>query len=317
MWHSFYQNSFWAKGGGVIFYSAMSAIDIALWDIKGKVADQPIAKLLTSHPRERLSCYASHIEYGWGPFSRFVTHPRDLARLANKAIKQGYRAIKVDPILTRSAHFSDELSLNEEQVKDCTNRVAAIRCSIGGKAKLIIDTHANLTPHAAIQLAQHLSPYNIAYFEEPISPLDITGFKIIHKNTRIPLATGERLTINHSYQPFLRDKSIAILQLDLGNCGGITAALKIEALAKQQHCLLQLHVCGSPIATAAALQFESASQCFLIHEEHEINLKPDNYLSAKYHYQPYRGYYTLPSHPGIGQELSKLALANATITTIN
>lgn len=316
IWHSFYQDSFWAKGGGVIFYSAMSAIDIALWDIKGKVANQPVAKLLTTHPRQQIPCYASHIEYGWGRFSRFVTRPHDLARLANRAVKQGYRVIKLDPIITRAANIADQPTLSEDQLADFTERVAAVRQAVGDQVQLIVDTHANLTPQAAIQLADRLVPYNVAYFEEPTSPLDIAGFKAIHESSPIPLATGERLTIAQTYQPFLHDHSIAILQPDLGTCGGITAARAIDDLASQQHCHIQLHVCGGPIATAAALQFEAASQSFLIHEEHEINLKPDNYLSAKCHYAPQNGCYQLPDRPGIGQELSPAVLAQATITTI-
>ena len=114
----------------------------------------------------------------------------------------------------------------------------------------------------------------------------------------------------------MENHSIGVIQPDVGVCGGISEAVKIANLASTYGVGVQFHTCGGPIATAATLQVEAAISNFLIHEEHEINLKPDNYGSGKYHYQPVDGYYQVPNRPGIGQELSEKAMESAKILVV-
>lgn len=318
IWQDFYQHSFWAKSGGVIFYSAMSAIDIALWDLKGKALNQPVYQLLGGRIHDRLSAYASHIEYGWGRFSRYLTAPHSFSRLAKRVADQGYLGIKIDPLMFEKGQLFIPFRglLTSRQLQEAYDRVAAIRAAAGNQMRLIIDCHAKLKPASAIALAHKLAPLNISYLEEPVSPQDLLGFKTVANKAGLPLATGERLTNALSFAPLVDSGSIQILQPDLGNCGGFTSAIKIEGLAAAHELSIQLHVCGGPIATAAALQFEAASSAFLIHEEHEVNLKPDNIASGRYHYVPHNGYYKVSQRPGIGQELSQQAIRDARVTII-
>lgn len=318
IWQDFYQHSFWAKGGGVVFYSAVSAIDIALWDLKGKALHQPVYQLLGGKVHDRLPAYASHIEYGWGPFPRYVTAPDDFARLAKRVVEQGYSGIKIDPLnFERGKHFLPFRGLlDSRQLQEAYERVAAIRKAAGEQTRIIVDCHAKLEPAAAIALARKLAPLNVSYFEEPISPQNVAGFVAVAQQSGLPLATGERLTNALSFAPLVDSGSIQVLQPDLGNCGGITSAVRLMGLAAAHELSIQLHVCGGPLATAAALQFEAACPQFLIHEEHEVNRKPANIASGRYHYAPVDGSYAIPDRPGIGQELSEQAMNDAQVTTI-
>lgn len=316
IWQDFYEHTFWAKNGGTILYSAISAIDVALWDLKARAFNVPLYQLLGGQIRNILPVYASHLEYGWGPFSRRLDQPSDFARLAKRAKRQGYTAIKVDPIDLEAGRslVPNRALLKPDQLNRYYQRVAAIRQAVGKNVQIIIDCHANLNLSSAIQLVRKLAPLGIDYYEELLPTLNPAATKRLVQATGATLAVGEHLTIPATYQPYL--SSIGIVQPDLGTCGGVTGAQQIIALAATNELGVQLHVCGGPIATAAALQFEAACPNFVIHEEHEINLKAANYNSGKYHYHPVDGKYKVPSRSGIGQELSSAAIAAAKMITI-
>lgn len=317
IWEDFYEHTFWAKNPGSTMYAAISALDAAIWDLKAQAIHQPLYQLLGGKLHDQLPAYASHIEYGWGPFSRYVTVPRDFARLAKRAVEQGYSAIKVDPITQERGQglIHNRHLLSPAQLDRYYQRVAAIRQAVGPDVRIIIDCHANLTRRSAQQLVQRLAPLGIDYYEELLPSIDPAQTVRLARETGANLAVGEHLTGPQTYLPLIKD--VAMVQPDLGNCGGITAAIKIAALAEANGVGLQLHVCGSPIATAAALQFEAACSNFVIHEEHEINLKDANYQSGQYHYQPVNGQYQVPDRPGIGQELSPIAIKHAQVTIID
>ena len=316
IWRDCYEHTFWAKNPGTGMYAAISALDNALWDLKARSIHQPLYQLLGGRLHDRLPAYASHIEYGWGPFSRCVTSPHDFARLAKRAVDEGYTAIKVDPVTLERGHavIANRRLLSPGQLDCYYQRVAAIRHAVGPRTRIIIDCHANLTRHSAQQLIQYLAPLGIDYYEELLPTIDPQQTVQLARATGVNLAVGEHLAGPQTYLPLLKD--VAVVQPDLGTCGGITAAVKIAALAESNGTGLQLHVCGSPIATAAALQFEAACDCFLIHEEHEINLKAANYGSGRYHYQPQDGQYKVPDRLGIGQELSRAAIERARVTIV-
>lgn len=316
IWQDFYEHTFWAKNPGTSIYSAISALDTALWDLKARCINQPLYQLLGGCLHQKLPAYASHIEYGWGPFSRYVTTPHDFARLAKRAVDAGYLAIKVDPVTQERGHsmIPSRHLLSPAQLDCYYQRVAAIRHAVGPHVRIIIDCHANLTRRSAQQLIQRLTPLGIDYYEELLPTIDPAQTIQLARVTGADLAVGEHLAGPQTYLSLIRD--VAVVQPDLGTCGGITAAVKIASLASANGVALQLHVCGSPIATAAALQFEAACNNFLIHEEHEINLKAANYESGRYRYQPRDGQYLVPSRPGIGQELSALAIKHAHATIV-
>ena len=174
IWQDFYEHTFWAKNPGTSIYSAISALDTALWDLKARCINQPLYQLLGGCLHQKLPAYASHIEYGWGPFSRYVTTPHDFARLAKRAVDAGYLAIKVDPVTQERGHsmIPSRHLLSPAQLDCYYQRVAAIRHAVGPHVRIIIDCHANLTRRSAQQLIQRLTPLGIDYYEELLPTID-------------------------------------------------------------------------------------------------------------------------------------------------
>lgn len=147
------------------------------------------------------------------------------------------------------------------------------------------------------------------YFEEPTSPENPSNFRHIKQKCDLPLATGERSYTRWGFRQFFEDRTLSVIQPDLCNTGGITETKKICDMAQVYDMGVQIHVCGGPIATAAALQVEAAIPNFTIHEEHNANLKNIFIQAGKYYYKPENGYYTVPDLPGIGQEMTDEFLA--------
>ena len=163
----------------------------------------------------------------------------------------------------------------------------------------------------AAELGKALEPLHIMYFEEPTSPENPSNFRHIKQKCDLPLATGERSYTRWGFRQFFEDRTLSVIQPDLCNTGGITETKKICDMAQVYDMGVQIHVCGGPIATAAALQLEATIPNFVIHEEHNANLTSAFVKGGKYYYAPKDGYYTVPELPGIGQEMSEFYIANA------
>lgn len=300
--------------------AGISGIDIALWDIKGKIFNAPVYKLLGGKTNSRLRTYASQLQFDWGLVARNLSDPKDYAEATRKAIADGFDCIKVDPIAYdengRWYGRNNRGILMQDQLKMAVDRVAAMREAGGPNLDIIIELHALTDTNTAIQLGQALEKFNCFYYEEPTSPMNPALFTEIAAKVKIPLATGERVYSRWGYRPFLEDRSISVIQPDLCNTGGITEGKKICDMAHTYDIGVQGHCCGSPISTAATLQLEAVIPNFVIHELHASALLPDNIATCKYNYVPVKGYYDIPERPGIGQELTDEALANSDIVTV-
>lgn len=157
--------------------------------------------------------------------------------------------------------------------------------------------------------------YGILYFEEPTAPhSDLLSY--VHRQTGTPVASGERIYSRWQFQKHLQQQAIQIVQPDLGICGGITEVKKICDLACVYEAGVQIHVCGSPIITAASLHMECAIPNFVIHEYNVNTMMPNMLALGVYDYQPVDEKYTVPDLPGIGNEISDTAYRNSTIATI-
>ena len=149
------------------------------------------------------------------------------------------------------------------------------------------------------------------YYEEPTSPENPSNFRHIKEKCNLPLATGERSYTRWGFRQFFEDRTLNVIQPDLANTGGITETKKICDMAQIYDIGVQIHVCGGPIATAAALHVEATIPNFVIHEEHNANLTSAFVKGGKYYYAPVNGAYTVPELPGIGQEMSESYIASA------
>ena len=326
IWEHLHRHTFWGMGGGVVITSAMAAIDIACWDIKGKALNVPVYKLIGGKTNDKLRAYASQLQFGWRKIIEandslnLLYDPQEYYDVTRDAVSEGYDAIKVDPVFAplERKPFAEVVKTQGNQIRGCyrehdlkrsVERIAACREAGGDDMDIIIEIHSLLDANTAAELGKALEPYRVMYYEEPTMPCNPDVFKHIKQKCDLPLATGERSYTRWGFRQFFEDRTLNIIQPDLANTGGITETKKICDMAQVYDIGVQIHVCGGPIATAAALHVEAAIPNFTIHEEHNANLLTEFIKAGTHYYKPENGFYTVPELPGIGQEMSDEFLA--------
>lgn len=320
IWDKLYRTTFWGQNGGPVIFAGISAIDIALWDIKGKYYHAPVYQLLGGKRRAKLRTYASQLQFGWGSELIPQRTPEEYAREAVKAVEDGYDAIKIDffTFKPEEGKFTPEDRfglLSPATIQMLEERVKKVREAIGPQVDLIIENHSYTDAQSASQIGKVIKEYKIFYFEEPTTPTPELS-RFVHEETGLPIASGERIYTRWQYIEYFKQNALQIIQPDVGTCGGITEIKKICDMAYVFDVGVQVHACGSPISTAAALQLECVIPNFVIHEHHTYALSPCNIELCKYDYQPDRGWFEIPDLPGIGQELSEKAFASCDRATI-
>jgi L-alanine-DL-glutamate epimerase-like enolase superfamily enzyme len=315
LWSTMFQKTFWAKGGGPVVFGAMSAIDIACWDIKGKALGQPIYQMLGGKTNDSLRTYASQIQFGWDVEKIFnLARPEEYARAARIAVDDGYDAIKVDPIL-----FNEEgrgldnanIILKPEVLRMVYERVKAIRKEVGDDIDILIELHATPNATGAIQIGRALEEFNCMFFEEGVHYLNVGLQEKVARNVKIPMAAGERLYTRWGYRPYFEKQALDMIQPDLCLAGGLTEGKKICDYAHVYDITVQMHVCGSPISTAAAIHLEAVIPNFQIHEHHTFALKEANRQLCVEDYQPKKGRFAVPERPGLGLELNESVISKS------
>ena len=313
IWDKLYKSTFWGQNGGPVVFAGISALDIALWDIKGKAFNVPVYKLLGGKRRDNLRTYASQLQFGWSDHAETLTTLDEYREVSKKAVAEGYDAIKIDFFTYApedGRRYTDEdctRLLSPKLVEVVESRVAAVREAIGPNVDIIMENHSRPDAQSAVQLGRAVQKYNIFYFEEPNTPNPKTA-KFISSKLSMPIAHGERVYSRWQYAPFFEDQSIQVTQPDLGNCGGLTEGKKICDMAYVYDISVQAHVCASPLSTAVALHLESVIPNFVIHEHHTNNLKPWNKELCTVDWQPVDGKFKVPEGPGLGCEFTDKVL---------
>ena len=313
IWDKLYKSTFWGQNGGPVVFAGISALDIALWDIKGKAFNVPVYKLLGGKRRDNLRTYASQLQFGWSDHAETLTTLDEYREVSKKAVAEGYDAIKIDFFTYApedGRRYTDEdctRLLSPKLVDVVESRVAAVREAIGPNVDIIMENHSRPDAQSAVQLGRAVQKYNIFYFEEPNTPNPKTA-KFISSKLSMPIAHGERVYSRWQYAPFFEDQSIQVIQPDLGNCGGLTEGKKICDMAYVYDISVQAHVCASPLSTAVALHLESVIPNFVIHEHHTNNLKPWNKELCTVDWQPVDGKFKVPEGPGLGCEFTDKVL---------
>ena len=313
IWDKLYKSTFWGQNGGPVVFAGISALDIALWDIKGKAFNVPVCKLLGGKRRDNLRTYASQLQFGWSDHAETLTTLDEYREVSKKAVAEGYDAIKIDFFTYApedGRRYTDEdctRLLSPKLVEVVESRVAAVREAIGPNVDIIMENHSRPDAQSAVQLGRAVQKYNIFYFEEPNTPNPKTA-KFISSKLSMPIAHGERVYSRWQYAPFFEDQSIQVIQPDLGNCGGLTEGKKICDMAYVYDISVQAHVCASPLSTAVALHLESVIPNFVIHEHHTNNLKPWNKELCTVDWQPVDGKFKVPEGPGLGCEFTDKVL---------
>ena len=275
----------------------ISGIDMALWDIVGKATNQPIYNLLGGKYHEKLRAYAYMPGSG-----AFRDNPKEAGKVAARLLEEGNSACKLDPFMP-AYPIPRDIPLWE--IEHAARIFESIRDAVGNKLEVGIGTHGQLTTYSAIRVADYLEPYHPFWFEEPVPPENIDEMARVAAHTSIPIASGERLVTKYEFSQLIEKKAAQIIQLDVGQCGGITEAKKIAGIAEAHYAMIAPHMYCGPIAAAAAIQVDTCSPNFLIQEANQGPLHKTIFKEPLVFEE---GYIIPPTGPGLGVEFDEEVL---------
>jgi galactonate dehydratase len=251
IWHSAYRDAYWR--GGPVLMSALSAIEMALWDIKGKDLGVPVYQLLGGKVRESIPCYAN----GW--FAPAKT-PAEFAEKAKQAVAQGFKALKWDPF------GSSYLQIERKQLNEAIACVGAVYDAVKDSVDIIIEGHGRFDIPTAVRVGQALGDFDILWFEEPIPPQNLEGLAEVKRRVNVPISAGERLYNRWEFRSLFELKAADFIQPDVSHAGGIMELKKIAAMAEAYHIPICPHNPSGPIANAATLQLAACVPNFYLLE---------------------------------------------------
>ena len=272
---------------GTALSGAISAVDIALWDIKGKHLGVPIWELLGGNCRDKIRL---HLLGGGGT-------PETMYEAAKAAVEEGFTALKFDPVV---GNFQDMAV--DRLVKTARDLVAAAREGGGPDLDLIVEVHRKLTPMNSIVLESALAPFNLYFIEDPIQIDTITTQAELAKRMTTPLAIGERNVSIWEFREILEAGGPQYVRPDVGLAGGITHCKKIAALAEAYHSAVVTHNFLGPLITAASLHLDTSIPNFIT-QEYTKGDESEAFSVYKVAYQREGGYIPIPEVPGLGIEL--------------
>ena len=292
IWSSIYRAGFY-RGGGVLM-SAISGIDQALWDIKGKVFGAPVYELMGGACRDKMKVYS------WIGGDR----PSDVGAAALEKKNEGFTAIKMNA--------TEELQMIDsyDKLDAVLERVAAIRESCGKYFGIAIDFHGRVHKPMAKVLAKKLEEFDPMFIEEPVLCESMEVFKEIAGCCNIPIATGERLFSKYDFKRLLQAGGVDIIQPDLSHAGGITEVKKIAAMAESYDVALAPHCPLGPIALAACLNVDATSYNAVIQEQsigihYNVGKTVLDYVTNPDDFRFTDGFVELPKLPGLGVAVNK------------
>ena len=281
---------------GSVVQGALSAIDIALWDIKGKRLQVPVFDLMGGKTRDKVRCY---MHVGSGDLGSAA----DLANDALNAVNQGFTAVRFSP-------FSSDYYLHKsysEWADEAVNRVAAVRETVGPDVDICVEIHRQMNPAESIALGRRLEEFNPFFYEDPMLPDSPAIMGEVAAKCNIPIATGERFTTIFQYQQLLEAKAAAYVRPDLCLCGGLSGCKKVAAMAEAHHVKVIPHNPLSPISTAACVQLDACIPNFAL-QEYTGESEPPKSELLKNPLELKDGYITVPDGPGLGVEINEEAL---------
>ena len=290
-----YRQSFWRLG--VIGMSAISAIEQALWDIKGKQLGVPVFELLGGQVREKVRMY-THLGGGnmLSVYETFDVEP--LIDLAHKVVDRGYTALKVVFV-----PYSEPLE-GIGKIKRFARLMEKLRASVGDSIDIMIDFHGRTYPGMAIQYINAVSEFRPFFCEEPVPPENVEALREVRESVQVPIATGERLVGRHQFKPLFETRACHVIQPDLCHCGGLFEAKKIAAMAETYQMGVAPHNPLGPVANAVALHFALSTPNFLIQEDMLTDV-PWRWEVVKSSLKNENGYWLPNNAPGLGIEVDE------------
>ena len=293
LYNMMYRGAFYR--GGAVIYSAVSGIEQALWDIKGKKLGVPVWQLLGGKCRDRIRMYAHLLPFNDDPTEE------DIRYWAGKRLEAGFTALKTS-MLTPPIRHIDTMST----VKQIVRRMEILRDAVGENIDFAIDFHGRISPAMAPVLCRELERVYPMFIEEPVLPENVDAMVKISHMTTIPIASGERLFTTYGYRELIEKQAVSVVQPDVCHCGGILQTFKIAAMAQNYYMSVAPHNPLGPVALAACLQIDACISNFTAqeHPTHEEGLD----LGVGLFKQPFvirDGYIDVPEAPGLGFEIDE------------
>ena len=286
IWQDIWRGTFWR--GGPVLLSALSAVDMALWDIKGKALNTPVYNLLGGKCREKIRMYSG---------CSGVT-PDDLCRSAEKVIAEGITVLRICP-------FDQLVDGRWEpgfQVREGVKFMRALRKAVGDDIEILYECHTRLSPVRAIELCNAIAEYRPVFVEDPIRADSPESYRVLRSHTNVPLGTGEKLGGPWDYKTIIEEDLVDYLRTDVCNCGGITSMRKIAAYGETHYIEMVPHSLPSPIGMMAAFHLDMATPNFFMQEGGIFrNNRP--YLTVDAEYK--NGFVTVGDSPGLGVTLDE------------
>ena len=283
LWTEMYRGTFYR--GGPVLVSAISGIDQALWDIKGKYHNTPVYKLLGGPTRNKVRTYA-HLR---------GDNTDEQIENAKKAVAAGFDVFKTGP--TSGAVRPLE---TPKFIDECVERIGRIREALPSHVDLALDFHGRFTPANSIRLIRELEQFKLLFVEEPVQCENVDALVTVARSTCIPIATGERLFTRWGFREVLEKQAASILQPDLCHAGGITEVRKIAAMAEAYYVQIAPHNPLGPISLAAGLQVAGSVPNFLCQEQVSLG---EGYIKEPFKIKD--GHINLPEKPGLGIEVDE------------
>jgi galactonate dehydratase len=305
IWERIYRNSFWMQGGGPIIHGALSALDLALWDIKGKYFNVPVYELLGGAVRKQIRVYSN----GW---SRRLGSPEAHRERASQEADLGFTALKFDPFkyLVDGKRSALNGTISPSHHRLAVERVKAVREGAGDDVDILLEFHGNLMPLDALKACQSMAEFNPLFVEEPIDSSDSAVLAAFAARIDIPVAAGERIYTNSGFRSYLETNALSVIQPDPGLCGGISELIKIAASAQAYQVTVQPHNCAGPVMTAACLQIASVVANFQFQEIFPyFDDGRQQLVTEPFEQKIENGYLRLPEGPGLGVTIDRGYLA--------
>ncbi len=279
---------------GSVVQGALSAIDIALWDIKGKRLGVPIYDLMGGKTRDKVRCYM-HVG---------GTTKNDLVESAKGAVTDGFTAVRFTP-------FPPDYYLHKsytEWADEAVDRVGAVKEAVGSNVDICVEIHRQMSPAESIWLGRRLEQFNPFFYEDPMLPDSPARMGEVADQCNIPIATGERFTTIFEYEQLLEANAASYIRPDLCLCGGLSGSKKVSAMAEAKHVKVIPHNPLSPVSTAACVQLDACIPNFALQEYTGESEPPKSDLLIT-PLELVDGYLIVPEGPGLGIELNEVALS--------